>query len=75
MENCSFSETEGAGISIEDAGELSGVNITGDTYANSGSNVKVLREFGKDDENGDWQVLINEGDTFDNFAAVKAAME
>lgn len=75
MENCSFSETEGAGISIDSADEINGVNITGDTYANCGSNVKVMSEFGKYDENGDWQVLISEGDTFDNFAAVKAAIE
>ena len=75
MENCSFSETEGAGILIDNAEEISGVNITGDTYANSGSNVKVLCDFGKEDENGDWQDLISGGQTFDNFAAVKAAME
>lgn len=75
MENCSFSETEGAGILIDNADEISGVNITGDTYANSGSNVKVLCDFGKEDENGDWQDLISGGQTFDNFAAVKAAME
>lgn len=75
MENCTFSETDGAGISIEHANEIAGVSISGDTYTNCGSNVKVLGEYGKDDENGEWQVIISEGQTFDNYAAVKALVK
>lgn len=75
MENCSFSETENAAINIETAETLAGVSISGDTYTNCGSNVKVLGEYGKDDENGDYQTIISEGQTFDNYAAVKAAMQ
>ena len=76
MENCSFSETEGFGIKIGDATSMKNVSITGDTYSNcDGGNVKVIDAFEKEDENGEWQTIISEGQTFDNFAAVKAAME
>lgn len=76
MENCSFSETEGCGIKIGDATSMKNVSITGDTYSNcDGGNVKVIDAFEKEDENGEWQTIISEGQTFDNFAAVKAAMQ
>ena len=76
MENCSFSNTESAGIVITSAGTIGKVNITNDTYNNCDEgNVKVISEYGKEDENGDWQDLISEGQTFDNFAAVKALVE
>ena len=76
MENCSFSNTESAGIVITYAGSIGKVNITNDTYSNcDGGNVKVSGEYGKEDENGEWQDLISEGQTFDNFAAVKALVE
>lgn len=75
MENCSFSETEGFGIKIGDATSMKNVSITGDTYSNcDGGNVKVIDAFEKEDENGEWQTIISEGDTFDNFAAVKAKL-
>jgi hypothetical protein len=72
MANCSFSETEGAGISFGNVNEISGINITGDTYTNCGSKVLVIEEYTKE---GDEDPTITAGQTFDNFAALKAAMQ
>lgn len=71
MANCSFSETEGAGISFGNVNEISGINITGDTYTNCGSKVLVIEEYTKE---GDEDPTITAGQTFDNFAALKAAL-
>ena len=72
MENCTFSDTEGAGISIDNANEIPGVNITGDTYSNCDEgNVRVSCEYWKEDAE---EASITENQKFDDFAAVKAAL-
>ena len=72
MENCTFSETEGAGISIDNANEIPGVNITGDTYSNCDEgNVRVSCEYWKEDAQ---EATITENQKFDDFAAVKAVL-
>ena len=72
MDNCSFSSTEDAGLSIENANEIPGVSITNDTYSDcDGGNVRVSHEYWKD---GAEEASITSGEIFEDFAAVKARL-